>query len=431
MTPWIPTIPLFKPSPRSPNNCHQPSLLISDLFHHETLKWNTVMLQALFEKDSVREISKIHVSKDPNIKYIWTPSCSGRCSTSSAYLSAISSRYSTNAILASSNFWKSIWKLNLNDRLRLFLWKIAWNILPTKERLNSIFPSNLEACPLCKVLEDSLQHLFFNCSFARIIWRSSSWPLDSTALNFSNMRDWINLILYPGAMLGIPIEDHHRFQIFASVACDILWSSRNKAYHDGTTFDDLQVSRNVNKLTLEHFEAWHKSSISLVEKWIPPPPGWFKINYDTAIQDSFSVQAAVCCNNSGNIIRMTSQISSKCLPNIGEAMAVLLAVPLASSSNIKKFILEGDSLVVILALLNPNFSQDWRISPIILKTLDSIPASSSWRARKVNRSANFCAHSVTHWAATRFSSGSIPITPPTPSIRIVSGKDPSSLVLVC
>jgi hypothetical protein len=41
----------------------------------------------------------------------------------------------------SANFWKSIWKLNLNDRLRLFIWKIAWNLFPTMERLNAIFSS--------------------------------------------------------------------------------------------------------------------------------------------------------------------------------------------------------------------------------------------------------------------------------------------------
>jgi hypothetical protein len=84
---------------------------------------------------------------------------------------------------------------------------------------------------------------------------------------------------------------------------------------------------------------------------------WFKINYDIAIWDSFSVQAAVCCNNSGNIIRTTYQISSKCLPNTDEVLTVL-AVSLASFFNIKIFILEEDSLVVTLALLNPNFSQD-------------------------------------------------------------------------
>jgi hypothetical protein len=53
--------------------------------------------------------------------------------------------------------------------------------------------------------------------------------------------------------------------------------------------------------------------------------------------------------------------------NTGEALAVQLAVSLALSLNIKKFILEGDFQVVIESLQNPSKPLDWRISPIILE----------------------------------------------------------------
>lgn len=52
-------------------------------------------------------------------------------------------------------------------------------------------------------------------------------------------------------------------------------------------------------------------------------------------------------------------------------------------------------------------------------------ASISWSAKKVNRNANFYAHSVAHWAATRSFSGRISTVPPPLSyVPIVSGKDP-------
>jgi hypothetical protein len=94
------------------------------------------------------------------------------------------------------------------------------------------------------------------------------------------------------------------------------------------------------------------------EKWIPPS-SWFKINFDTTIRDTYSAQAAVCRNHHEHIIRMTSQISPLCLPNMGESLAANLATSLASSLNIKRFILEGDSQIVILALQQPNIAQDW------------------------------------------------------------------------
>jgi hypothetical protein len=99
------------------------------------------------------------------------------------------------------------------------------------------------------------------------------------------MLDWIKLILYPGNSLGIPQVDCHKFQIFASVACDILWFYRNKAFHDGTSFDARNISAHINKISLEHFQAWHSTNAKPVEKWIPPAPNWVKINFDTAIRE--------------------------------------------------------------------------------------------------------------------------------------------------
>jgi hypothetical protein len=154
-----------------------------------------------------------------------------------------------------------------------------------------------------------------------------------------------------------------------------MWFYRNKAFHDGLTFDALKVSAHINKIAFEHFQAWNSVSDAPVEKWIPPAPNWIKINFDTAIRDNFSAQAAVC-------------------RNMGEALAAQLAISVASSFSFNRFILEGDSLVVIQSLNSPLTNQNWRISPVILSSLQNIPSDSLWEARKINRSANFCAHSV-------------------------------------
>jgi hypothetical protein len=167
--------------------------------------------------------------------------------------------------------------------LRLFLWKIAWSVLPTKERLGQLFPISDTYCPLCKVADDSLTHLFFECFFARVVWCHSFRPLDSTAFHFPSMSDLIASLISPVRTLGIPLVEKHKFQIFASVACDILWFYRNKALHDAASFDARSVLIHINKIFLEHFQAWHSSSQVPMENWISPPLNWVKINFDTAI----------------------------------------------------------------------------------------------------------------------------------------------------
>jgi hypothetical protein len=52
--------------------------------------------------------------------------------------------------------------------------------------------------------------------------------MDSLALPMHNITDWLLIILNP-TTIGISHTDSHMFQIFAAMACDQLWFSRNKA----------------------------------------------------------------------------------------------------------------------------------------------------------------------------------------------------------
>jgi hypothetical protein len=84
------------------------------------------------------------------------------------------------------------------------------------------------------------------------------------------------------------------FQIFAAVACDYLWFTRNKAHHDGLIPNALIISVTINKTVMEHHSAWTTMLVKTFAVWKRPSPAYFKINYDTTIRNSFSAQAAVC-----------------------------------------------------------------------------------------------------------------------------------------
>lgn len=174
--------------------------------------------------------------------------------------------------------------------------------------------------------------------------------------HFQTTMDWIKVIIFLDKFMQIPQTDHHYFQIFASLACDLLWNHRNKAYHEGTSFNALTSSRTINKVALDHYKALKALTFKpTVEKWTPPAPSYFEINFDTAIQDNFSAQAAVCRNHQGKILKTKSLINLPCTPNVGEALAAQLAISLAISLNLTQVIFEGDSQIVIFALQNPSW----------------------------------------------------------------------------
>ena len=148
--------------------------------------------------------------------------------------------------------------------------------------------------------------------------------------------------------------------------------------------------------------------------------GHYKLNFDTAIRDHFLVQAVVCKYHTGAIVKAVTQISPPCTPGYGKDQGALLAASLASQLKLSHFVIEGDSLIVISALLFLAIISDWHIEHLILDTLALLSPTSKWAAKKTNRSANFCAHHVATWAAARVYSGCIPSFPPFPLLFVVA-----------
>jgi hypothetical protein len=109
---------------------------------------------------------------------------------------------------------------------------------------------------------------------------------------------------------------------------------------------------------------------------------------------------------------------------VGEALTMQLAIFLACDLKLDRFILQGNSAVVIQALNQHFHVLDWRIFPIILESLANIPSTSSWEARKINRSNNFCVYSVARWTAVNSHTSSILISYFISSLSLPSGCNP-------
>jgi hypothetical protein len=145
-----------------------------------------------------------------------------------------------------------------------------------------------------------------------------------------------------------------------------------------------------------------------------------------AIRDNFAVAAAVISNSDGEIILAATQKLSITDALIGEASADLLTTRLATFIGLGNFLLEGDALLVILAVNQPHIFSSWHFAPYISDIRLELSIFQSWNDSKVFRCANLHAHVLVKWAATHLMFGSIPICSPIfSSIRIKNGKDSS------
>jgi hypothetical protein len=123
-SPWIPNIYSFSPT-SSPLLRHPfPNLLVFDLFTFDPILsapvWNIPLLHFLFDSISIREILKINFSTLSKVKFIWTPASNGVFSTKPAHKLTSSQRIVPTDFRLSPSQWKLLWKINLNDRLKLF-----------------------------------------------------------------------------------------------------------------------------------------------------------------------------------------------------------------------------------------------------------------------------------------------------------------------
>lgn len=143
----------------------------------------------------------------------------------SAYV-ALTNTHNSTIMHHNADTWKKLWKLKMQDKLKLFLWKVMHNILPARSFLKRVIPIDEDqiSCPLCNTREENLSHLFFNSPFSWILWRQ--WPINVYFFANQPISNWISIIINPSSGIKIPEEDNHSFQLFTTLAMDNLWFLR-------------------------------------------------------------------------------------------------------------------------------------------------------------------------------------------------------------
>ncbi|KAB1221155.1 hypothetical protein CJ030_MR2G012846 [Morella rubra] len=76
--------------------------------------------------------------------------------------------------------WKAIWKLKIQQRHKLMLWKVAADALPLWGKM-SRWTERWDKgswCPLCNCSAEFREHIFLACPGSKFLWRSGLWPLN-------------------------------------------------------------------------------------------------------------------------------------------------------------------------------------------------------------------------------------------------------------
>ncbi|CAN0907798.1 hypothetical protein LINGRAHAP2_LOCUS24993 [Linum grandiflorum] len=206
MEPWIPSSDAAIPLPR-PLTLSIPSR-VSD-FITQTGNWNSELLSTYFCPSSVTTILSIPLPQTwvPD-RFVWSHSSSGEFSAASGYRFARMSIDSTQILKAGpdirdSRLWAKIWSLPIQPKLRFFLWKIIYGILPTSDALSQRGVDVDSRCPVCLTSPETLSHLFFSCiisqSLAFSLGCDNFTGIDKHLVSF--LRSLLETDLYMAAKL--------------------------------------------------------------------------------------------------------------------------------------------------------------------------------------------------------------------------------------
>ncbi|XP_038698242.1 uncharacterized protein LOC119995857 [Tripterygium wilfordii] len=267
-----------------------------------------------------------------------------------------------------------------------------------------------QVCPICNSEKETLIHLMTSCSIPSLVWSNSRWHIDSHDLARHGVSGWAKVVLNP-LLFGLCKEDWQEFQLLALVTFDQTWRYRNELIHGAMRKPESELVCQIQQLHTRHCQAWRLPAylhVRLDLNWLPPSSNWIKVNFDTAMGQNLTSSAAIARSSSGGILFASVYSGPRVDPTVGEAMALRIGVQSCLNLDLQEIQFEGDSLIVINAVSQPDLVCQWKIENVIEDISLNLNEIRSWTISKVSRHQNAWADTFAKWAAARRLSGSIP-----------------------
>ncbi|GKV13708.1 hypothetical protein SLEP1_g24695 [Rubroshorea leprosula] len=258
---------------------------VSSLMDHTKFQWDLTKLQQLFPSDTMEKISNIPLSnRCAHDRLICRHTINGRFVVKSVY------RFAWDAIYGSSfneynelmkPVWSAIWHMDTVPKIKHFLWKFIWEILPTRLALQHRRVDCASNCCICDQAEESNYHLFFTCHWSKQVWAGSYLFF---ALN--NIRSEAYLDDFLNSFLALNKEQKER----VAVTLWCIWSNRNSCLFQTRCSKLVFTVRWISKCIREYTApAETGTQIRQLENrilpnvWQPAQGDIIKLNIDAAV----------------------------------------------------------------------------------------------------------------------------------------------------
>ncbi|KAF4356849.1 hypothetical protein F8388_019508 [Cannabis sativa] len=382
----------------NPRVCEK-GVMASSLINTGSGDWNLVDLENWFIPSMVKDILDTPQLQLEGIdELFWKSSPDGSFSVKKAYLACVRFRCRNE-----ERVWSTLWKVNGHERFKIFLWRLARDILPFGSRIQRIF-GNSSQCVLCNAGEDSPLHLFFHCDIAVQVWRSGPWGFRSDSMIFSDNLDMVKWLLQP---YGTPLVDRDLalFSNYAISLCFVLWKTRNSSFHDGLSPVVTKIQQEISAMVAD----WPNVDSSLVSRQVEDnsklgdffrelPRSDAYVFVDAAVRGDFGIAAMIVCDHLGQVIEVATAKRRVSSPFEAELAAVQLGCCRILQNEWPRVVLLSDCKVAVQGL-SAGLSPEWRARGLFDATCLLLRQLLSLHLRWIPRRRNTGAHDFAAWAA--------------------------------
>ncbi|XP_021802933.1 uncharacterized protein LOC110747027, partial [Prunus avium] len=178
----------------------------------------------------------------------------------------------------STQAWSRLWQICVPPKVKVLIWRVLLNILPTRERLRSKgIQGDVGVCGLCGAREETLHHVLLDCSFTALIWQNSPLQTEWRDHDTRDLNGWLEHILMGG--------DRHKTELLFMLIWN-LWNERNTVVWTAKRRSPCEVVDGAVRL-LQEFKEHQPTMLQPLSraqaKWQKPPLGAIKINVDGAL----------------------------------------------------------------------------------------------------------------------------------------------------
>ncbi|XP_050237967.1 uncharacterized protein LOC126687449 [Mercurialis annua] len=201
--------------------------LVCDLMDSSGSQWNRELVSRLFIEQDAQDILAIpipysHVAD----RLVWDFTRDGSYTVKSGYYQELGqddngAHYPGSVPVMKKSEWKILWKIQIPNKIRIFLWKLFHKGIPVAENLNFRVKTTL-LCPHGQERE-TITHMLFHCEFARRVWFLSDLHIHS-----EHIQHHLFEVIWSNFIASLPShEDRERFLAIFSFYAWSIWKARN------------------------------------------------------------------------------------------------------------------------------------------------------------------------------------------------------------